>query len=434
MGLWYGNEKPDMKLFLGSMLTEMKDLFKGETVQVNNNAVNLRAIILSTVADAPARCMMLDFVQFNGNFGCPCCYTKGETFYISEKGNSHIYPYDLTEDHIANGHATIRTDEETLTFARNVEKKFIEGKRREPEPEKGVKGISMLSVFPTFSLIRGTTIDYMHCVLLGIMKMMIGLWINQDHRQEAWSIRASIDSINERIRCVRPPHLISRMPQNIDDYGDWKASEFRTFLLFYSVPVLNDILPTDYFSHYVNLVVGVYHLLKVSISGEDILSAKRSLQRFVGGVEKLYGERYSTFNVHSLLHLTQKIEDLGPLWAHSCFFYEGLNGDLRNQFHGTQQIEQQILTAVCIQQKIPELEDTLQEGPIRTFYNNLTKSKRANYKDHELGPCTNTFQLGASHLYVPNETESLAIQECFGRVFEVRKMYRVLHKGHVLHI
>lgn len=49
-----------------------------------------------------------------------------------------------------------------------------------------------------------------------------------------------------------------------------------------------------------------------------------------------------TYNVHQLLHLTDSVEDLGPLWSHSCFFFEDLNGDFRDLFHGTQNIDGQV--------------------------------------------------------------------------------------------
>ena len=49
-----------------------------------------------------------------------------------------------------------------------------------------------------------------------------------------------------------------------------------------------------------------------------------------------------TSNVHQLLHLRDSVEDLGPLWSHSCFFFEDLNGDFRDLFHGTQNIDGQV--------------------------------------------------------------------------------------------
>ena len=46
-----------------------------------------------------------------------------------------------------------------------------------------------------------------------------------------------------------------------------------------------------------------------------------------------------TMNVHNLLHLPQVVENLGPLWAHSCFPFEHANGELLKMFHGSQAAE-----------------------------------------------------------------------------------------------
>ena len=35
----------------------------------------------------------------------------------------------------------------------------------------------------------------------------------------------------------------------------------------------------------------------------------------------LAGPQFMTYNVHQLLHLRDCVEDLGPLWSHSCFFF-----------------------------------------------------------------------------------------------------------------
>ena len=49
-----------------------------------------------------------------------------------------------------------------------------------------------------------------------------------------------------------------------------------------------------------------------------------------------------TINVHSLLHLPQVVQNLGPLWCHSCFAFEAANGDLLTFFHGSQSVEKQV--------------------------------------------------------------------------------------------
>lgn len=43
-------------------------------------------------------------------------------------------------------------------------------------PVLGVKGLSWFNYLPHFNIIRGVAIDYMHCVLLGVMKMFLSLW------------------------------------------------------------------------------------------------------------------------------------------------------------------------------------------------------------------------------------------------------------------
>ena len=60
----------------------------------------------------------------------------------------------------------------------------------------------------------------------------------------------------------------------------------------------------------------------------------------------LTGPHFMTYNVHQLLHLRDSLEDLGLLWSHSCFLFEDLNGDFRDLFHGTQNIDEQVMLSL----------------------------------------------------------------------------------------
>lgn len=96
-------------------------------------------------------------------------------------------------------------------------------------------------------------------------------------------------------------------------------------------------------------------MLQSKITKKDLSRGKLLLKKFCVQFEELYGARYETYNVHCLLHLAQKVEDFGPLWCHSCFLYENLNGDLRALFHGSHKVEIQIATAVVIHECLPNL-------------------------------------------------------------------------------
>ena len=63
-------------------------------------------------------------------------------------------------------------------------------------------------------------------------------------------------------------------------------------------------------------------------------------------------------NIHQLLHLPNHVRELGPLYTHSCFSFEDKNGFILKQTHGTQYIDSQIMYAVSLTQKIPELRQT----------------------------------------------------------------------------
>lgn len=52
-----------------------------------------------------------------------------------------------------------------------------------------------------------------------------------------------------------------------------------------------------------------------------------------------------TINVHNLLHVHRSVSQLGPLWANSSFEFEDANGDLKALFHGSQNIDMQVITA-----------------------------------------------------------------------------------------
>ena len=77
----------------------------------------------------------------------------------------------------------------------------------------------------------------------------------------------------------------------------------------------------------------------------------------------LYSAGQETINIHSLLHLADDVRNLGPLWTHSCFPFESYNGNLLKLFHGTQNVELQIVSS-AITQSLPSLKLKLIQGSV----------------------------------------------------------------------
>lgn len=329
----------------------------------------IKVYLFSGIFDAPAKSMFLNMTQFNGEYGCSYCLEPGETFKISVRGHTHIYPFNFD---YTDGHTSLRTHKETLEHANDAQLKLMESGKE--NKKFGIKGMTWVMALPKFNIIDEVGIDYMHNTLLGIVKMLMKLWFEKGHKNQLWYIGDRIKEIDKSIAGLKFPNTVSRAPRNIEqDVCHWKASEYRTFLLYYSVPVLHQILPGEYFNHYTLLVEAIYLLLKESISKIDIKKSRSFLIQFCLKIGRLYGQRYQTYNLHNLLHLTRSVDLLGPLWAQSAFWYEDYNGDYKHLFHGTQHVNLQIVSNVIIQQRIPEIARNLKPDAVEyNLYKKMT--------------------------------------------------------------
>lgn len=56
----------------------------------------------------------------------------------------------------------------------------------------GVKGKSILLKLPEFNIINNNPIDYMHCVLLGVVRTFISLWFDSKNHKEQWYIHVAV--------------------------------------------------------------------------------------------------------------------------------------------------------------------------------------------------------------------------------------------------
>ena len=226
----------------------------------------------------------------------------------------------------------------------------------------------------------------MHAVLLGVMKLFLNLWFGTN-RSHDYSISDKISQVDKRLLSIKPPDTISRCPRSIEGHRKYfKASELRSFLLFYGPAVLFNILPTVYYEHFLLLSEAIFILLKESISIDELAHAERLLFHFCIMFEPLYGKRYQTANIHGLVHLADNVRELGPLWTHSCFHFEDKNGFLLRTIHGTQQIQFQIVSAISISKRIPELEkDFLLVGSKEyEFYQKRRGKEKATKKEVQL--------------------------------------------------
>lgn len=76
--------------------------------------------------------------------------------------------------------------------------------------------------------------------------------------------------INKRLLSIRPPHCVTRLPRRVDERLQWKASEWKHWLLYYALPCLEGLLPQDNWRHLAKLSEAVHILLHEEVSTRDI--------------------------------------------------------------------------------------------------------------------------------------------------------------------
>lgn len=374
--------------------------------------------------------------QFNGTYGCPYCLHPGETVKTSERGHTRAYPFHIRGHQNAEGGKQTnltartvekRTHEQTLLFAKEADNLKGSGK---DSVVKGVKGMTWSMVLPGFDIINGVTIDYMHCVLLGITKMLLTLWTEKSYSSNPWYLGSeNVKKLEQRYLDIKPPNVITRTPRSLlKNLAHFKASELRSFLLYYALPCLWGLLEEVYFQHLVLLVDAIYLLLQDSISPNDVESSSSMLLHFCTRMEALYGRRYETYNVHMLLHLPDCVRHLGPLWGTSCFWFEGYNGDLTKLFHGTQNVDIQITHAVCIHQKIPELTPLLPAGSAaKSFYKHLVEGRPLPTCREEIAE--KVYAIGSLQRLDLDPQTSVVVKDLLGEILTSHKFKRLWKHG-----
>ncbi len=162
-----------------------------------------------------------------------------------------------------------------------------------------------------------------------------------------------LQEIDSTLVTITPPYMIHRLPRKLaKTMHHWKASELRSWLLYYGVPCLQTYLPEDYLVHFSLLVESTHLLLTEGISEQDLQRAEQLLGVFVKCAGKLYGNNFMGLNVHNLVHLVSIVRNWGPLWAWSCFSFESFNGDIKKSVHGKGNVCHQVFWSLQAQKQV----------------------------------------------------------------------------------
>jgi len=258
-GVYFMSKDPNESYFLKPFVQEANKLSsEGITWIYQRQSVNSKVIPLCFVADSVARYQMLNMQSFHAYYGCTFCYQQAE----SVRGRPKF---------ILGAPAELRTNASWMKDLCELSKTYAHETTLENRVYRGVKGSCNLFNLEYFS-IEHVVVDYMHACLQGAVKTHMEFLIEacgSDSAEQVWTgldnIRMGkehvVKTIDDRIKLIqfntasrKKIQLLSQMNKS------WKASEFRSWLLFYAIPCLTGLLKEKYVAH-LAMLSNAMHLL-----------------------------------------------------------------------------------------------------------------------------------------------------------------------------
>ncbi|XP_037052026.1 uncharacterized protein LOC119085686 [Bradysia coprophila] len=377
-GLYYNNGKPDCQKYLLPLVSELSELKENNIkITIENEDFTFKPLITLAVVDLPAKSILQETKQFGSYDGCTYCENPGELVEIKrdKKKKKAISKDKITTEtskfvRYLEGDEDFKLRDEVDT----LEKMLQVHTSSDGKAIDGIKGVSCLVGLEHFNIIFGMGIDYMHCVLLGSVKRLMDFCCNPKFSHRLFYIAPKIrKTLNEKILAIKPTSSIVRKPRSLDQRKNFKASEFRSLLLYYLPVCLPGCLPNRYVQHIRMLSAAVYMLLKENIPRIEVDQAGEMLNDFVKQHQDLYGKENMVTVIHLLKHITVAVEKQGPLWAQSAFPFERNNGCILKMINGTTDVLYQMSTKYVLKNSLTNRPDDTKKA-VRKNDNFLGKS------------------------------------------------------------
>ena len=125
------------------------------------------------------------------------------------------------------------------------------------------------------------------------------------------------------MRHVKVPSTTQRRFRSIKLMHKYKASEYRS-LFHFGVTIVTRFMITNAQRVLLLSLVTAINLASTDfITEETIDLVDQLLSYFVEQFQIVFGLRHMSSNIHSLLHVSDSLKQIGPLWMCSTFAFEG---------------------------------------------------------------------------------------------------------------
>ncbi|CAG9773244.1 unnamed protein product [Ceutorhynchus assimilis] len=291
IAIFYGEAKPpSADIFLKKFAKELLAIMNHGLI-INEGFVQVK--INEFICDRPAKSFIKCVVSFNAYDGCIKCTVRGEFF----KTERHMSFPQLD--------CPKRTDSE---FRRKIHSDH------QMKDIDGAFQISPLEELPIEIIKDIVVADSLHLLDLRVMKKCLTIWVNgsKTFKMKFFSNQISIISswLLSCNNCL--PKEIHRSVRQLDCLSFWKATEFRTFLLYLGPLILRDHLPREIYRHHLLLFCAVT-LCSTDYYSDKLDLAEKLFRDYIEGFISIYGMDSISSNIHNLNHVVDDVKRFGSL-------------------------------------------------------------------------------------------------------------------------
>lgn len=341
------------------------------------------------IMDAPARQFLKRIVGHAGYSSCERCTEEGVYIFNNgekkdrNKPKENLKPTNKNENckcgckckgsnkekaSVKSGHVCLVGIDAPLRTNLSFRTKLDEDHHHDESPLEDLP-IDMIHDFP---------LDYLHLILFGIVKKLLQHWMNGTRNFRTKFCERDIIEISEKLIQAgkTSPSEINRPNRSLKHLSDWKATEYRTFVLKTGPVVLRGHLSAEAYSHFLAL-----HCATTICCSESLLIylpvAKQLFREFNIRFGEIYGDENYTYSVHSIVHVTDDVDRYGVMDSYSAFPGESNLGHLKKLVRGGNKPLQQIVKRLQEKEIFEDLfgdldeEENLKEG----LHNNVLQLK-----------------------------------------------------------
>lgn len=219
----------------------------------------------------------------------------------------------------------LRTDESFRNRAQPIHHKETSSLEHLRKAD-GTPLLDMIKHFPTS--------DPLHLLEEGVMKKCLGIWMkgNARNKRKKWS-NDIISSLNRQILQWNRelPSDFNRKLRTLQFLTYYKATEFRTMLLYIGMVAFKDVLVEQEYVHflYFCLAIRLYSCRYYVQSPNLRVLARKFLSDYCENFVKIYGKNEVVSNIHNISHIADDVEQFGNLNEISTYPFENFLHDIK---------------------------------------------------------------------------------------------------------